>query len=201
MMRKLVAILRGVKPDEVVDIGAALVGAGFGMIEVPLNSPQPFDSIARLAKAFGDQALVGAGTVLTPGEVAQVEGAGGRLIVSPNCDPAVIRATVGRGMVSMPGVFTPTECFAAIAAGARAIKLFPASLAGPAGVKAVKAVLPPDIELYAVGGASAENFADWFAAGAAGFGIGTALYRPGDSADTVSHAAKSIVAAHDGALA
>lgn len=198
-MRKLVAILRGIRPDEAVDIGAALVEAGFSMIEVPLNSPDPLDSIARLADAFGDRALIGAGTVLTPDQVDHVRGAGGRLVVSPNCEPAVIARTLEHGMVSMPGVFTPTECFSAIRAGAKAIKLFPASLAGPDGLKAIKAVLPPDIEVFAVGGASAENFGDWLGAGAAGFGIGSALYKPGDTAATVAARARAIAAAYDGA--
>ncbi|MFP1633206.1 2-dehydro-3-deoxy-6-phosphogalactonate aldolase [Zhengella sp. ZM62] len=199
-MRRLVAILRGIRPDESVDIGAALIEAGFSMIEVPLNSPDPLDSIARLAGAFGDRALIGAGTVLTPEQVDHVRGAGGRLVVSPNCEPAVIARTLEHGMVSMPGVFTPTECFAAIRAGAKALKLFPASLAGPDGLKAIKAVLPPDVEVFAVGGASADNFGDWLAAGAAGFGIGSALYRPGDDAATVGERAQAIVAACDGAV-
>ncbi|MAW88791.1 MAG: 2-dehydro-3-deoxy-6-phosphogalactonate aldolase [Phyllobacteriaceae bacterium] len=199
MMRKLVAILRGIRPGEAVDVGAALIEAGFSMIEVPLNSPEPLDSIARLAGAFGDRALIGAGTVLTPEQVDHVRGAGGRLVVSPNCEPQVIARTLEHGMVSMPGVFTPTECFAAIRAGAKALKLFPASLAGPDGLKAIKAVLPPDVEVFAVGGASADNFGDWLAAGAAGFGIGSALYRPGDDAATVGERARAIVAAFDGA--
>lgn len=199
-MRKLVAILRGIRPGEAVDVGAALIEAGFSMIEVPLNSPEPLDSIARLAGAFGDRALIGAGTVLTPEQVDHVRGAGGRLVVSPNCEPQVIARTLEHGMVSMPGVFTPTECFAAIRAGAKALKLFPASLAGPDGLKAIKAVLPPDVEVFAVGGASAENFGDWLAAGAAGFGIGSALYRPGDDAATVGERARAIVAACDGAV-
>lgn len=198
-MRKLVAILRGIRPGEAVDVGAALIEAGFSMIEVPLNSPEPLDSIARLAGAFGDRALIGAGTVLTPEQVDHVRGAGGRLVVSPNCEPQVIARTLEHGMVSMPGVFTPTECFAAIRAGAKALKLFPASLAGPDGLKAIKAVLPPDVEVFAVGGASADNFGDWLAAGAAGFGIGSALYRPGDDAATVGERARAIVAAFDGA--
>ncbi len=199
-MRKLVAILRGVKPEEVVSIGEALVEAGFSMIEVPLNSPNPFESIARLSKALGDRALTGAGTVLSVEDVDRVHDAGGRLIVSPNCDGEVIGRTLAHGMVSMPGVFTPTECFAAIKAGTRSIKLFPASLHGPAGVKAIKAVLPSDVDLYAVGGASADTFGDWFAAGVAGFGIGTALYKPGDGADTVRATAMRMVAAYDRAL-
>lgn len=198
-MRKLVAILRGLRPDEAVGIGEALIDAGIGMIEVPLNSPDPLDSIARLADAFGDRALIGAGTVLTSEQVDHVREAGGRLVVSPNCEPSVISRSLEHGMVSMPGAFTPTECFSAIHAGAKAIKLFPASLAGPDGLKAIKAVLPPDIEVFAVGGASADNFDAWFAAGAAGFGIGSALYRPGDNAKTVGARARAIVAAHDGA--
>ena len=200
MTRKLVAILRGVTPADIVGIGEALIDAGFGIIEVPLNSPDPFDSIALLAKHFGDRALIGAGTVLSVDQVDAVADAGGRLIVSPNCDTAVIGRTVANGMVAMPGVFTPTECFAAIAAGARTIKLFPASLIGPAGVKAMKAVLTPDIDVLAVGGASPANFADWIEAGAAGFGIGTALYMPGDSVETVSAKARDIVAAYDRAV-
>lgn len=200
MTRKLVAILRGVTPADVVGIGEALIDSGFGIIEVPLNSPDPFDSIARLAKHFGERALIGAGTVLSVEQVDAVADAGGRLVVSPNCDGAVIGRTVAKGMVSMPGVFTPTECFAAIAAGARTIKLFPASLIGPAGVKAMKAVLPSDVDVLAVGGASPANFSDWIAAGAAGFGIGTALYVPGDSAVTVAAKAREIVAAYDRAV-
>lgn len=200
MTRKLVAILRGVTPADVVAIGEALIDAGFGIIEVPLNSPDPIESIALLATRFGDRALIGAGTVLSVDQVEAVAAAGGRLVVSPNCDAAVIARTVAKGMVSMPGVFTPTECFAAIAAGARTIKLFPASLIGPAGVKAMKAVLPPDVDVLAVGGASPANFAEWIAAGAAGFGIGTALYVPGDGADAVAAKARAIVAAYDRAV-
>lgn len=201
MTRKLVAILRGIKPSEVEEIGAVLINAGITMIEVPLNSPEPFDSIAKLTKAFGNDALIGAGTVLTPEDVDRVAEAGGRLIVSPNCDPEVIARTCSLSMVSMPGVFTPTECFAAIKAGAKAIKLFPASLAGPVGLKALKAVLPEATEVYAVGGASASNFGEWIKAGAAGFGIGTALYKPGDTVEAVGEKANQIVAAYDAALA
>lgn len=200
MTRKLVAILRGVTPADVVAVGEALIDAGFGIIEVPLNSPDPFDSIRLLASNYGGRALIGAGTVLSVDQVDAVADAGGRLVVSPNCDGAVIRRSVAKGMVSMPGVFTPTECFAAIAAGARTIKLFPASLIGPAGVRAMKAVLPSDVDVLAVGGASPANFAEWIAAGAAGFGIGTALYVPGDRAHDVAAKAREIVAAYDRAV-
>jgi len=197
MTRKLVAILRGITPDEALHIGSVLLDAGITMIEVPLNSPEPFDSIGRLAKAYGNDALIGAGTVIDPADVERVRDAGGRLVVSPNCDRDVIARTVALSMVSMPGVFTPTECFAAIGAGAKAIKLFPASLAGPDGLKALKAVLPEAVDVYAVGGASASNFSDWLKAGAAGFGIGTALYKPGDTPDAVAAKAREIVAAYD----
>lgn len=200
MTRKLVAILRGITSDEVADIGAVLLEAGISTIEVPLNSPDPFISIERLATAYGDQALIGAGTVIDPVEVDRVREAGGKLVVSPNCDPAVITRTCALSMVSMPGVFTPTECFAAIKAGAKAIKLFPAFLAGPDGLKALKAVLPEAIDVYAVGGASASNFPAWLKAGAAGFGIGTALYKPGDAPAAVAEKAREIVATYDAAF-
>lgn len=199
MTRSLIAILRGIRPEEAVETGAALITAGITSIEVPLNSPDPLDSIARLAEAFGDRAQIGAGTVLTPQAVADVAAAGGKLIVSPNMDPAVIAETKRRGMESWPGTFTPTECFAALAAGADGLKIFPASLVGPAGLKAIRAVLPPETRVYAVGGAGAENFADWFAAGADGFGIGTALYKPGQSAAETAAKAARITAAYDAA--
>jgi 2-dehydro-3-deoxyphosphogalactonate aldolase len=200
MTRNLVAILRGLTPPEAPAIAAALIDAGVTQIEVPLNSPDPLVSIEALARTFGDRALIGAGTVLTPADVDAVAGAGGRLIVSPNTDPEVIARTLALGMVSMPGAFTATECFAAIKAGARTIKLFPASLIGPDGLKALGAVMPRDVALLAVGGASADNFKDWLAAGAAGFGIGSALYRPGDDAATVGARARAMVAAYDAAL-
>lgn len=199
MTRSLIAILRGIRPEEAVETGAALIAAGITSIEVPLNSPDPLDSIARLAEAFGDRAQIGAGTVLTPQAVADVAAAGGKLIVSPNMDPAVIAATKRHGMESWPGTFTPTECFAALAAGADGLKIFPANLVGPAGLKAIRAVLPPETRIYAVGGAGAENFADWFAAGADGFGIGTALYKPGQSAAETAAKAARITAAYDAA--
>jgi 2-dehydro-3-deoxyphosphogalactonate aldolase len=201
MRRNLVAILRGVTPDEVEEIGEALIKAGITTIEVPLNSPEPYKSIGRLARRFGSEALIGAGTVLTPQEVDNVFDVGGMLVVSPNCDPAVISRTLEHEMVSMPGVFTATECFLAIAAGARTLKLFPGSTAGPDGLKALRAVMPSDVDLYAVGGASPENLTDWVAAGAAGFGIGTYLFKPGMTAEDVAGRAGKMVAAYDGAVA
>lgn len=200
MTRKLVAILRGIRPGEAEAIGAALVEAGITMIEVPLNSPEPLASIGILARSLGGKAIVGAGTVLSAQQVNEVANVGGRLIVSPNCQPAVIARTFSLGLVSMPGVFTPTECFTAIGSGARSIKLFPAEIAGPAGLKALKAVLPDNVDIYAVGGVSTTNCLEWARAGAAGLGIGGALYKPGDSATTVAARAREMVAAYDAAF-
>jgi 2-dehydro-3-deoxyphosphogalactonate aldolase len=167
---------------------------------VPLNSPDPFESIGKMALAFGENALIGAGTVLTVEDVDRVARAGGRLVVSPNCDPTVIRATKAAGMQSWPGVMTPTECFAALQAGADGLKIFPAELVGPIGLKAMRAVLPKGTQVYAVGGAGPENFAQWRAAGADGFGIGSALYKPGMSAAEIGERAAKIVAAYDAAM-
>ncbi|WP_288456629.1 2-dehydro-3-deoxy-6-phosphogalactonate aldolase [uncultured Sphingomonas sp.] len=191
----LVAILRGLTPAEAPAIGDALVAAGLTLIEVPLNSPDPFDSIALLARRLGDRAMIGAGTVLTPDDVARVRDAGGTLIVSPNTDAAVIRATRTAGLISLPGYFTPSEGFAALAAGASALKLFPADGTTPAFLKAQRAVLPRSARVLAVGGIAPDNMATWRAAGADGFGLGSNLYRPGASAQQVADAAARYVAA------
>ena len=187
----LVAILRGLTPDESVEIGRVLVDAGFRMLEVPLNSPQPFESIRRMSEALGDEYLVGAGTVLDPANVKKVADAGGRLIVMPHADVAVIRAAKEAGLYCVPGVATPTEAFAALAAGADALKLFPAEQASPAVLKAWRAVLPKDLAVLPVGGISPDNMGPWLAAGAGGFGIGSSLYAPGRPASDVATRARA----------
>jgi 2-dehydro-3-deoxyphosphogalactonate aldolase len=197
----LVAILRGLEPERAVAVGEALVEAGFDIIEVPLNSPDPLASIAALVSALGDHALVGAGTVLTEAAVDSLAAIGAGLVVSPNCNPAVIRRTVAHGMVSLPGVFTPTEMFAALDAGASGLKLFPAEAASPAVIKAVRAVLPPQVPLLAVGGISAANMGDYLAAGATGFGIGGSLFKPGKPLADIAADARAIVAAFRAARA
>jgi len=191
----IVAILRGVKPDEVVDIAAALVAAGIKGIEVPLNSPDPLESIGKLCAAFGDQALCGAGTVLSAQAVDDVAQAGGKLIVTPNTDPEVIARAIALGLTAMPGFATPSEAFAAVKAGARALKLFPAGSFGPGHIKAIKDVLPKDVLVYAVGGVGAANLEPWRAAGVAGVGVGGELYRPGYTAREVGQRAAALVAA------
>jgi 2-dehydro-3-deoxyphosphogalactonate aldolase len=194
----LVAILRGVTPEEVVPIGRVLVEVGFRLIEVPLNSPDPIESIRRLAAALGNTATVGGGTVLSSDDVAAVAAAGGSLVVSPNMHAGVIAATRAAGMLSGPGVCTPTEAFAAIEAGADFLKLFPAEQLGPTVLKAWRAVLPQDMPLVPVGGITPESMASWRAGGASGFGLGSALYKPGMTAVDVRHAAESFVAAWRG---
>ena len=192
----LVAILRGVTPDTVEAIGDALVDAGFRLIEVPLNSPDPYDSIGRLAKRFAaSDVVIGAGTVLDPTQVDRVAAAGGTLIVSPSVDVRVIATSVAASLISLPGYFTPSEAFAAIGAGAHGLKLFPAEAASPRVLKAQRAVLPRALPLFVVGGVAADGMSPWVAAGADGFGIGSALYAPGMSAHEVGGNAKTFVAA------
>jgi 2-dehydro-3-deoxyphosphogalactonate aldolase len=188
----LIAILRGVQPHEVEDIAAALEEAGVAIIEVPLNSPEPIESIRRLAVRFGDRLLIGAGTVMTPAQVHDVAEAGGRLIVTPHAAVAVIRAAKALGMMACPGFATPTEAFAAIEAGADALKLFPAEASSPAILRAMRAVLPPAMPILPVGGIGPDNMAAWRAAGAAGFGIGSSIYKPGDTAAVVAGKARAL---------
>jgi 2-dehydro-3-deoxyphosphogalactonate aldolase len=191
----LIAIIRGVTPDEVEMVSEAIFAAGIRIIEVPLNSPNPFESIRRLSARMGDRALVGAGTVLTVSQVREVERAGGRLVVSPNTNPDVIRATVHAGMVSAPGYFTPSEALAAIDAGATALKLFPAEAASPMVVKAQRAVLPGDLPLLIVGGVTPETMQPWLAAGANGFGLGSGVYKLGQAAEEIMRQARAYVQA------
>ncbi|WP_435139109.1 2-dehydro-3-deoxy-6-phosphogalactonate aldolase [Pseudopelagicola sp. nBUS_19] len=201
MSRAIIAILRGLRPDEAIPVCQALIDAGIDKIEVPLNSPNPIESIATIVERFTDQALIGAGTVLSVAQVDAVADVGGCLIVSPNCDTDVIERTVTRGMESWPGVFTPTEAFAGLQAGATGLKMFPGNMAGPGGLKALRAVLPGNTRVYAVGGADPSNFSEWLSAGADGFGIGSALYKSGFSLDDVAVRAAHIVAAYDKAVA
>jgi 2-dehydro-3-deoxyphosphogalactonate aldolase len=191
----LVAIIRGVTPAEAEEIGAAISEAGIAIIEVPLNSPDPLDSIARLARSLGDRALVGAGTVLSAADVARVADSGGRIIVSPDTNIEVIEASVAAGLVSSPGYFTPSEAFAALRAGAHGLKFFPAEAASPAVVKAQRAVLPRDVPLLVVGGIKPDGMKPWIEAGADGFGLGGGLYRPGQSAVETAAKAQAYVAA------
>ena len=192
---RLVAILRGVEPGEAVAIAGALLDEGVTCVEVTMNSPAPLDSIAAIRAAFGDRLLLGAGTVLAPAEVREAAAAGAELIISPNTDPSVIAATKATRLLSLPGVFTPSEAFAALAAGADALKLFPAEAASPAVLKALSAVLPAQTPVLPVGGIEPDALASWRAAGAAGFGVGSALYRPGRSPDEVRRRARHFVEA------
>ena len=191
----LVAILCGVKPEEVAAIGKALEQKGIAIVEVPLNSPRPMESIALLARAFGDRLLIGAGTVMTEGQVAHIAAAGGRIIVTPHADAAIVRAAKQQGLLAMPGFFTPAEAFAMLAAGADALKLFPAEAASPAALRAMRAVLPSGTAVLPVGGIDASNMAAWKEAGAAGFGIGSGIYKPGDSPEAVAAKAHRLVSA------
>lgn len=189
----LVAIIRGVKPSEAEAIAQALYDGGIRIIEVPLNSPDPLTSIRAIVDRLGESALVGAGTVLDPAQVADVKDAGGRIVVSPNMNPAVIKATVAAGMVSSPGIFTPSEAFTALESGAHLIKLFPAEAASPKVVKSMRAVLPKDVTLLIVGGVTPESVRGWIDAGANGFGLGGGLYKPGQSADETLDKARAYV--------
>jgi 2-dehydro-3-deoxyphosphogalactonate aldolase len=191
----IIAILRGLQPERALELGAALVECGIRIIEVPLNSPQPLLSIERLATRFGAAALIGAGTVLAPAQVRDVAAAGGQLIVSPNMNRAVVEHTLQQGLESLPGVMTATEAFCALDAGARHLKLFPASSVGPAHLRALRDVLPTDARLWAVGGAGAANLREWVTAGAAGIGVGGALFTRDTSSATLTQRARELVAA------
>jgi 2-dehydro-3-deoxyphosphogalactonate aldolase len=197
MRREIIAILRGVTPAEVDGVCDTLIAAGISVIEIPLNSPDPLVSIGRAAKAFAGRAEIGAGTVLSLDDVEGVKAAGGSLVVSPDSNEDVIRRTRALGMASYPGVFTPTEAFRAIRAGANGLKFFPAEVLGPAGIKAMKAVLPKDVPVYAVGGANPDNFREYFAAGCAGFGLGSYIFKPGMALTEIAQRAKAAVAAYD----
>lgn len=197
MRRPLIAILRGLKPNETEDVVGALIEAGFTAIEIPLNSPEPFRSIEIAVKMAPEGCLIGAGTVLTVADVERLADVGGRLMVSPNVEPDVIAAAAARGMVTMPGVFTPTEALAAARAGATGLKFFPASVLGPSGIQAIRAILPPELEIAAVGGVSHRNFADYAAIGIRSFGLGSSLYKPGMDGAEVHVRAEATIEAYD----
>lgn len=200
MRRDLVAILRGLKPEEAHDTVTALIDEGFEAIEIPLNSPEPFRSVEIAAKAAAGACLIGAGTILTAEDAERVRDAGGRLFVSPNVDAAVISRAASLGMVVMPGVFTPTEALAALKAGASGLKFFPASVLGPSGISAIRAILPPATVIAAVGGVGESNFGDYLKAGIKAFGLGSSLYRPGQKAAETREKARATVAAFDNAI-
>ena len=199
MERPLIAILRGIKPDETADIVGALIENGFTAIEIPLNSPDPFRSIEIAARMAPANCLIGAGTVLTVEDVDRLDGAGGKLLVTPNVEPAVISRARDKGMVTMPGVFTATEALSAARAGATGLKFFPAGVLGASGITAMRAVLPPELVVAAVGGVSDQNFADYTKAGILAFGLGTSLYKPGMTAAEVAERAKVTIYAYDAA--
>lgn len=200
LRRNLVAILRGIKPEEIEAAVDALIEAGFEAIEVPLNSPDPFLSIEKARRLAPENVLIGAGTVLEVEQVNRLHGVGGNLLVTPNVEPDVIRRAVGHGMVTMPGVFTATEALLAAKSGAAALKFFPASALGPGGISAIRAILPPYLPLGAVGGVSESNFADYWKVGVRAFGLGSSLYKPGDSAQAIGERAVKAVAAYDALL-
>lgn len=197
----LVAILRGLEPERAVEVGRVLVDCGFDILEVPLNSPRPLESIAAMAEALGERALIGAGTVLQSTQVDALAEIGARLVVSPNCNPQVIARTAHHGMVSLPGVLTPSEMFAALDAGASGLKIFPAELFTPAAVKAIRAVLPLSVPVYAVGGINPDNMAQYVAAGASGFGVGGSIFRPGKPIAEIERDARALVEAFAAAQA
>lgn len=200
MKRPLIAILRGIKPEETADIVGALIETGFTAIEIPLNSPEPFRSIKIAAKMAPADCLIGAGTVLTIEDVDRLDGAGGKLLVTPNVEPAIISRARDKGMVTMPGVFTATEALSAARAGATGLKFFPAGALGASGITAIRAVLPPELVIAAVGGVSDKNFADYTKAGILAFGLGTSLYKPGMTAAEVAERAKATIYAYDEAI-
>ncbi|PYB74134.1 2-dehydro-3-deoxy-6-phosphogalactonate aldolase [Rhizobium wuzhouense] len=200
LRRNLVAILRGIKPEEIESAVDVLVDAGFEAIEVPLNSPDPFQSIEKARKLAPDNVLIGAGTVLEVAQVDRLHGVGGNLLVTPNVEPDVIRRAVSHGMVTMPGVFTATEALLAAKSGAAALKFFPASALGPGGISAIKAILPPQLPIGAVGGVSETNFSDYWKVGVRAFGLGSSLYKPGDSSSVIGERAVKAVAAYDALL-
>jgi 2-dehydro-3-deoxyphosphogalactonate aldolase len=191
----LIAILRGVRPDEVIPICAALEAAGVAIVEVPLNSPNPMESIRLLAENFGDRLLIGAGTVMTPAQVEEIAGVGGRLIVTPHADPEIVRTAKRLKMFAAPGFFTPAEAFSLLNAGADCIKLFPAEGSNPAALRGMRAIFPPGTLVIPVGGIAPDNIAVWHEAGAAGYGIGSSIYKPGDTAEIVGRKAATLVAA------
>ena len=191
----LIAILRGVRAGEVIPVCAALEAAGVAIVEVPLNSPNPMESIRLLAENFGDRLLIGAGTVMTPAQVEEIAGVGGRLIVTPHADPELVRAAKRLGMMAAPGFFTPAEAFRLLDAGADAIKLFPAEGSNPAALRGMRAILPPGTLVIPVGGIAPDNIRVWHEAGAAGYGIGSSIYKPGDTAEIVGRKAAALVAA------